>query len=96
MSRKSIDAFRCAFILRFFLAIFLLQWSIEKLILSRRGCAHCQQLLRTYRDRNRELAAAIRPMGTGQDWQPYLDFDMANLGRLCGALPHAGMGYLDH
>src|SRR6266446_2446052 len=50
---------------------------------------------RSYRDRGRELAAAIRPMGTGQGRQPSVDLDVANLGRFCRAGPDAGMGRLD-
>src|SRR6516164_815876 len=47
---------------------------------------------RPYRDRGRELAAVVRPMGTGQSRQPSVDFDVADLGWLCGAVPNANMG----
>jgi hypothetical protein len=49
----------------------------------------------SYRDRRRELAAVIRPVGIGQGWQPPVDLDVANVGRLCRAVPDAGMGHLD-
>ena len=102
-------------ILRFFLAIFLLQWSIEKLILPDAAARIARGfygltlaapasyalgvaeltlsvalLFGFYR--GRELAAIIRPMGTGQGRQPSVDFDVADLGRLCGAVPDADMG----
>src|SRR5438128_114228 len=48
-----------------------------------------------YRDRGRELAAVIRPMGTGQGRQPSVDLDVANVGRFCRAVPHAGPRHLD-
>src|SRR6516162_730094 len=51
---------------------------------------------RPYRDRGRELAAIVRPVGTVQGRQPSVDFDVADLGRLCGAVPHANMGQLDY
>ena len=50
---------------------------------------------RAHRDRGRELAAAIRPMGIGQGRQPPVDLDVANVGRFCRAVPDAGMGHLD-
>jgi hypothetical protein len=119
-------------ILRFFLAIFLLQWSIEKLILPNAAasiarnfygvtlpvpasyalgvaelivsCAAARILpddqlrplaARSHGDRGRELAAAIRSMGTGQGRQPSVDLDLADLGRFCRAVPNARMGHLD-
>src|SRR5262249_2493237 len=50
----------------------------------------------SYRDRDRELATAIRPMGAGQGRQPSVVLDVADLGRLCRIVPDAGMGRLDH
>src|SRR6266478_2150968 len=50
---------------------------------------------RSYCDRYRELAAVVRPMGTGQGRQPSVDLDVADVGRICRAVPDAGMGHLD-
>jgi hypothetical protein len=120
-------------ILRFFLGIFLLQWSIEKLILPDaaariassfygvmlpasasyllgvaelilslallfgfyRTVSYGLSLPGSHRDRGRELAPAVRPMGIGQGRQPFVALDVADLGRFCRAVSDAGMGQLD-
>ena len=120
-------------ILRVFLAIFLLQWSIEKLIMPNAAASIARNfygvtlpvsgsyalgvaelilslalLFGVYRAISYGLSLLVHtvtvlvswrqlfdPLGAGQGRQPSVDLHLADLGRLRGAVPDAGMGRLD-